>query len=60
MFCLQVVRWVDFLAHRSRRLKGELIDTDGPASVRRKQFQTSSSPKPLARSKPNFMWSLLG
>ena len=27
---------------------------------RRKQFQTSSSPKPLGRSKPNFMWSLLG
>ena len=32
-----------------------------PSSVRRrKQFQTSSSPKPLGRSKPNFMWSLLG
>ena len=29
-------------------------------SVRHPQFQTSSSPKPLDRSKPNFMWSLLG
>ena len=28
-------------------------------SVRRSQFQTSSSPKPLGQSKPNFMWSLL-
>ena len=27
---------------------------------RRPQFQTSSSPKPLGRSKPNFIWSLLG
>ena len=23
-------------------------------------FQTSSPPKPLGQSKPNFMWSLLG
>ena len=29
------------------------------SGVRRSQFQTSS-PKPLAQSKPNFMWSLLG
>ena len=31
-----------------------------PSSVRRSQFQTSSSPKALGQSKPNFMWSLLG
>ena len=31
-----------------------------PSVRRRKQFQTSSSPKPLGRSKPNFMWSLFG
>ena len=31
-----------------------------PSPVPRSQFQTSSSPKPLDRSKPNFMWSLLG
>ena len=45
--------------------QGELIvypSSRRPSSVRRrrKQFQTSSSPKPLGRSKPNFMWSLLG
>ena len=60
-----------FLAHLSQRLIGELIGYSWsgvrpssvvrrPSSVRRKQFQTSSSPKPLGRSKPNFMWSLLG
>ena len=49
------------LAHLSRRLIGELIGYSWPGvrpssySVRRKQFQTPSSPKPLARSKPNFM-----
>ena len=54
-----------FLAHLSQRLIGELIGYSWsgvrPASVvvRRKQFQTSSQ-KPLGRSKPNFMWSLLG
>ena len=52
------------LAHLSQRLIGELIGYSWsgvrPSSVRRKQFQTSSSPKPLGRSKPNFMWSLLG
>ena len=57
-----------FLAHLSQRLIGELIvySCSGvrPSYVvvvvrRRPQFQTSS-PKPLARSKPNFMWSLLG
>ena len=37
------------------------IFTHCPASVRRPQFQTSSSLKPLGRSKPNFMWiTLLG
>ena len=53
-----------FLAHLSQRLIDELIVY--PCSgvrpsyfVVRPQFQTSSSPKPLARSKPNFMWSLL-
>ena len=62
-----------FLAHLSQRLIGELIGYSWSgvrpssvrrrrpsSSVRRKQFQTSSSPKPLGRSKPNFMWSLLG
>ena len=54
-----------FLAHLSQRLIGELIGYSwsgvrpSSSSVRRKQFQTSSSPKPLGRSKPNFMWSLL-
>ena len=55
---------VFFLAHMSQRLIGELIDYSWsvvrPSSVRRKQFQKSSSPKPPARSKPNCMWSLLG
>ena len=42
-----------FLAHLSQRLIGELIGYSWSgvrpsASVRRKQFQTSSSPKPLA------------
>ena len=55
------------LAHLSQRLIGELIGYPWSgvrrrpsSSVRRKQFQTSSSQKPLGRSKPNFMWSLLG
>ena len=55
------------LAHLSRRLIGELIGYSWsgvrPSVVvrrRRPRFQTSSSLKPLARSKPNFMWSLLG
>ena len=55
-----------FLAHLNQRLIGELIGYPWsgvrPSSVvvRRTQFQTSSSPKPLGRSKSNFMWSLLG
>ena len=52
------------LAHLSRRLISELIGYPCSGvrrpSVVRPQFHTSSSPKPLARSKPNFMWSLLG
>ena len=60
--------FLKFLAHLSQRLIGELIGYSWSGvrpssvrpSVRRKQFQTSSSPKPLGRSKPNFMWSLLG
>ena len=53
-----------FLAHLSQKLIGELIVypcSVVPPSVvcRRSQFQKSSSPKPLARSKPNFIWSLL-
>ena len=58
-------RKLSFLAHLSQWLIGELIGYSwsgvrpSAASVRRKQFQTSS-PKPLGRSKPNFMWSLLG
>ena len=53
-----------FLAHLSQRLIGELIVY--PASGVRRQSsvvhnaKTSSSQKPLGRSKPNFMWSLLG
>ena len=56
-----------YLAHLSRRLIGELIvyPWSGvrrrPSSVRRPSVvhnaQTSSSQKPLGRSKPNFMWS---
>ena len=57
-----------FLAHLSQRLIGELIvySCSGvrPSSssyvVVVHNAQTSSSPKPLARSKPNFMWRLLG
>ena len=56
-----------FLAHLSQRLIGELIGypwsgvrPSSSSVVRRPQFQTSSSPKPLGRSKSNFMWSLLG
>ena len=53
-----------FVAHLSQRLVGELIVY--PCSVVVvvvvvvNHFQTSSSPKPLGQSKPNFMWSLLG
>ena len=60
--CSPVYHLSHILAHLSQRLIGELIGYSwsgvSPSSVRRKQFQTS--PKPLARSKPNFMWSLLG
>ena len=60
------------LAHLSRRLIGELIvyQWSGvrPSYVVRRpssvgvvhNAQRSSSPKLLVRSKPNFMWSLLG
>ena len=57
-----------FLAHRSRRLTGELIGYPwircpsvrlSSLSVVRPHFQTSSPPKPLGQSNPNFMWSLL-
>ena len=56
-------RAIVFLAHLSRRLIGELIvypwsGVRRPSSVH--NAQTSSSQKPLGRSKPNFMWSLLG
>ena len=52
-----------FLAHLSRRLTGELIGyswsgVHRPSVVH--NAQRSSSPKPIGRSKPNFMWSLLG
>ena len=54
-----------FLAHLSRRLIGELI-VYPLSGVRRRTSsvvvhngQTSFSQKPLGRSKPNFMWSLL-
>ena len=51
------------LAHLSRRLIGELIVYPW-SGVRRPSVdhkaQTSSSQKLLGRSKPNFMWSLLG
>ena len=50
-----------FLAHLNQRLIGELIGYSWPgvrpSSVH--NAQRSSSPKPPARSKPNFMWSLL-
>ena len=54
-----------FLAHLSRRLIGELIVYQWSGVRRRRpssvhNAQTSSSQKPLGRSKPNFMWSLLG
>ena len=50
--------WSSGLAHLSRRLIGELIvypwsGVRRPSSVH--NAQTSSSPKPLGRSKPNFM-----
>ena len=58
------------LAHLSQRLIGELIvyscsgvrpsSSYGVVRRSRPQIQTSSSPKPLGQSKPNFMWSLLG
>ena len=53
------------LAHLSRRLIGELIVYQW-SGVRRPSVgvvhnaQRSSPPKPLGRSKPNVMWSLLG
>ena len=53
---------ITFLAHRSRRVTGELIGYPWirrPSSVR-SHFQTFSPLKPLGQSKPNFMWSLLG
>ena len=55
---------ISFLAHLSRRLIGELI-VYPLSGVRRRpsvvhNAQTSSSQKQLGRSKPNFMWSLLG
>ena len=59
-----------FLAHLSRRLIGELIvypwsgvrrpSSSSSVVVVVHNAQTSSSQKPLGRSKPNFMWSLLG
>ena len=57
-----------FLAQLSRRLIGELIvypwsGVRRTSSVRPSvvhNAKTSSSQKPLDRSKPNFMWSLLG
>ena len=56
------------LAHLSRRLIGELIvypwsgvrRTSSSVRPSVHNAQTSSSRKPLGRSKPNFMWSLLG
>ena len=67
---LNYIDFVLFLAHRSRRLTGELIgypwirrpsSSVRPSSVVvRSHFQTSSPLKPLGQSKPNFMWSLLG
>ena len=54
-----------FLAHLSQSLIGELIVYQW-SGVRpsvvclvRPHYETSSSLKPLGRSKPNFMWSLL-
>ena len=62
-------RFDAFLAHLSRRLIGELIVYQWSVVVVRPSSssssvvhnaQTSSSQKQLGRSKPNFMWSLLG
>ena len=49
------------LAHLSQRLIGELIvyPFTVVVVVFVGYFQTSSPPKPLGQSKPNFMWSLL-
>ena len=64
LFCVCLCVCV-FLAHLSRRLIGELIvypwsgGQRPSASVIDHNAQTSSSQKPLGRSKPNFMWSLL-
>ena len=64
---LLLFSFVCFLANLSRRLTCELIgypwirrpSVIRPSSVR-PHFRTSSLPKPLGQSKPNFMWSLLG
>ena len=64
------IRFV-LLAHLSQRLIGELIVYQWSGVRRRRRrrrrpssvvhnAQTSSSHKPVDRSKPNFMWSLLG
>ena len=50
-----------FLAHLSRRLRGELLVYQWlrcPASVRQ-HFQTSSPLKPLGQLNSNFIWRLL-
>ena len=56
--------FIYLLAHLSQRLIGELIVYQWSGvcrpSVVVHNAQRSSSPKPLVRSKPNFMWSLLG
>ena len=56
---------VVFLAHLSRRLIGELIVYPWSGVRRRRPLSSvvhnaqTSSQKPLGRSKPNFLWSLL-
>ena len=66
---LHIYLFIYLLAHLSRRLIGELIvyqwsGVRRPSVVRPSvvahNAQRYSSPKPLVRSKPNFMWSLLG
>ena len=57
LFCLLFC--FTFLAHLSQWLIGELIGYPW-SGIRRPQFQTSSPLKPLGKSKPNFIWSLLG
>ena len=62
---MEFVFRLSFLAHLSRRLRGELLVYQRlrrPSSVRpsvRQHFQTSSPLKPLGQLNSNFIWRLL-